>query len=152
MSYNFTPMTEEELNKSFLLSDGIYDFIVKKSERKTSEAGNPMAELLLGLYDSEGNIRYVKDYLVFSTVNLCVRKIKHFCESVGITEDYEKGSVREELVDLSGKLKLGIQGEKPNPNGGNYPAKNIVIDYVKADKVVEKPTEKKDDFNDDIPF
>jgi hypothetical protein len=152
MSYNFTPMTEEELNKSFLLSDGIYDFIVKKSERKTSEAGNPMAELLLGLYDSEGNIRYVKDYLVFSTVNLCVRKIKHFCESVGITEDYEKGSVREELVDLYGKLKLGIQGEKPNPNGGNYPAKNIVIDYVKADKVVEKPTENKDDFNDDIPF
>lgn len=147
MSYNFNPMTDEELESYDLLKDGIYDFEVIKSTYKTSKSGNPMAELQLNVWDSNGKIFPVFDYLVFSQVKLNIKKISHFCKSVGLVDEFKKGSLRENLTGLCGKVHIDIQEPMPKPTGGFYDKKNVVSDYIKSEE-----KESKDEFNDELPF
>jgi hypothetical protein len=159
MSYQFLPLTDEQLDSFDLVKNGVYNFEVAKATRKTSKSGNPMAELQLRIWDKEGKVHLVFDYLVFSTVNLNIRKVKHFCDSVGLSLEYRRGELPEEMTGLSGKVEIGQQESQSKPTGGYYAAKNVVIDYLMADKVATqydgmKPLpEKKDEFLDDpIPF
>lgn len=155
MSYNVNPMTEEELNAFDVIEEGIYDFEVLKAERQTSKSGNPMAKLQLNVWDKTGKSIVVFDYLVFSSVKFCTRKVKHFCESANISDDYLKGTIREELEQLSGKVHIGIQESMPNPKGGYYPSKNVVIDYITKDNASQSIVHKVEDdsfLNEEIPF
>lgn len=153
MSYTFQPMTEAELEAMSLVPEGIYDFEVLKSTRKISKSGNDMAELQLGIYDQEGRIRSIFDYLVFSSVNLNIKKISHFCKASGLAEEYIKGSLPEDLSGRCGKVNIGVQEERPKEAGGFYPKKNIVLDYIFNKEGQVKSTSDKDDFkSDDVPF
>ena len=155
MSYNLQPLTEEELNMFDLMEEGVYDFEVIKSDNQTSKSGNSMAKLQLNVWDKSGKSNIVFDYLVFSSVKFCIRKVKHFCESTGIADDYLKGSIREELEQLSGKVHIGVQESMPNATGGYYPSKNIVIDYITKDNAskIIAPKAEEDPFpGEDIPF
>src|SRR5258706_6344229 len=129
--YKFTPMSDEELETASLIEPGIYDFEIAKSQQKISKSGNPMAELILNIWDKNGAQRSIFDYLVFSSVPLNIKKVKHFCDAVGLEEQYKLGSLPKELERYSGKVQINIQDERPNPSGGFYARKNIVIDYVK---------------------
>lgn len=146
--YNFTPMTDEEISASNLVEAGNYDFEVVKSTRKSSKSGNPMAELMLTIWDKEGKSHNLYDYLVFSNIALNVKKIKHFCDATGLTKEYERGTLPENLTRLGGKVEIGIKDEQPNPNGGFYPKKNIVVDYMASTKLVSN----KSHIDDDVPF
>jgi hypothetical protein len=143
MSYNFQPMSEEELNKpDDLIADGIYNFEVIKSMRKTSRNGNPMAELHLKFWDKDGAVHTVTDYLVFSSVKFNIRKIKHFCDAVGLQDSFLKGELPEEFGGYAGKLSLVTQEGQEIPEdklkgkrpGSKYPDKNVVEDYVMTDQ------------------
>lgn len=124
--YTFTPMTEEEINAFNLMDEGVYDFQVVKSTRKLSKSSNnPMAELSLNIWDKEGKTHLVFDYLVFSSVPLNIKKVKHFCDATGLAEVYKTGKMPEELENLSGKVEIGIQEEQPKAGGGFY-AKKIM--------------------------
>lgn len=136
MSYSFQSMTDEELEQ--LLDNGIYDFQVKKSERKISSSNNPMAKLTLSVWDKKGVEKLIFDYLIFSSVPLNIKKVKHFCDAVGLQEEYKKGSLPEDLSNLSGKLEIGTQDEQPKEGGGYWAKKNIVVDYIKSDYLTEK--------------
>jgi hypothetical protein len=153
-SYQFDPMTEEEINTYSLIDDGVYDFQVLKSTRRTSKTGNPMAELQIQVWDKEGKIHPLFDYLVFTKVPLNIKKIKHFCDATGLIEEYKKGEIPENMSGLSGKVEIGTQDEQPKSTGGFYPKKNIVIDYVMTDKgsVKYDPKSVDKDLNDDLPF
>lgn len=156
MSYSFTPLTEEEIDAISLMEDGIYNFEVVKSTKKQSSSGNPMIVLELNFWDKEGKNHLVYDFLVFTHVPLNIRKLKHFCEAVGLGEDYKKGSLPESLERYVGKAQVGRREPQPNQNGGFHPKKNYVIDYV-LDSVKEKGTMKPDSIddaplNDEIPF
>jgi hypothetical protein len=153
MNYSFNPKTDEELENSNLLQDGVYNFEVSKSTRKSSKNGNPMAELQLEILDTEGNIHQVLDYLVFCDVNLCLKKISHFCKAVGLAEEYKTGKIPEDLLGFSGKVEVTTQDEKQKEDGGTYPRKNIVKDYLKKSESEAKVPPKIDpELNDDIPF
>ena len=155
MSYNFNPLSDEELDSFDLIPDGVYNFEVLKSTRKMSKSGNPMAELQLQVWDSAGKTHTVFDYLVFSTVNLNIRKVSHFSKATGLYEEYKKGCLPEELENLSGKLELGTQEGQPKPSGGFYAKKNVVVDYIAPSEgeVKPKPAAVEDDpFSDSIPF
>jgi hypothetical protein len=156
MTYNLQPLSEEELNAYDLIEEGVYDFEVLKAERQTSKSGNPMAKLQLNIWDKQGKSSVIFDYLVFSSVKFCTRKVKHFCEATGIEDDYLKGTIREELEQLCGKVHIGVQESLPNPNGGYYLSKNVVIDYITKDNAsqVNVPMKKIEEmeFNDQIPF
>lgn len=148
MSFDFSPLTEEQLELAEFLPEGWYDFEVIKSERKTSKAGNPMCALQLKVWGE--SIKIVFDYLVFSSVNLNIKKVKRFCDTTGLAEEYKKGSIREDLQGLCGRVFIGIQDEMPNPNGGMYPKKNVVVEYAKEEFKLKEI--KEDKFNDEIPF
>jgi Protein of unknown function (DUF669) len=148
--YTFEPMTDDELNESSLIEEGIYDFQVVSSIKKISKSNNPMAELNIKVWDKEGKQHFIYDYLVFSNVNLNIRKIKHFCDATGFSSHYEKGQMPEELTSLCGRARIGIQSEKSNNNGGYYPKKNYVIDYIKNEH--KDFIEKSINEISDIPF
>ncbi len=158
MSYSFNPMSDEELDAMDVISEGVYNFEVVKSTRSISKAGNPMAVLHLKVWDNEGKTHIVFDYLVFSNVNLNIKKVSHFCKAVGLHEEYKQGQIPEELERLSGKVSLGIQGEQEKPTGGFYPKKNVVIDYIVPEggeiKVKNNPVSygTGQEFDDTIPF
>lgn len=156
MSYSFTPLTQEQLDSAGLAEEGIYNFEVIKSTKKTSKSGNPMAELQITIWDKNGKNHSLFDYLVFSNIPLNIRKVKNFCDTTGLVEEYKKGNLPEELQGKCGKVSIGIQGNQPNPKGGVYPSKNVVLDYVLNDPnslsssadITDEPF--KDD--DEIPF
>ena len=159
MSYSFHPFTEEELNQINLVEDGEYEFEVLRSDRRTSRAGNPMAELQIRYFDKNGIAHTVFDYLVFSSVPLNIKKVKHFCDATGLQEEYKQGSIPEELGGLSGKFKITTQEgqEIPEdklqgkPKGSKYPSKNVVEDYI-GKKEIQKNVEKDTFISDDLPF
>ena len=135
MSYSFPVLSDEELQSFPLLKPGVYDFEILKSTRKVSKnSGNDMAELNIQIWDNEGKTSSMFDYLVFSTVPLNIRKVKHFCDATGLSENYKRGELPEDLSGLSGKVQIDIQDEQPNDKGGYYPRKNNVVDYVMTDK------------------
>ncbi len=152
MSFTFTPLSDEELDASDLMDDGIYDFEVVKSTKEISKAGNPQAKLQLKVWDIKGNVHTIFDYLVFTQIKLNLRKIKHFCESVGWAEKFAQGNLPEEMQMLCGKVQIGREGQTPKKDGsGFYPPKNVVIDYVsKGENTLSSVSS--DEFNDDVPF
>ncbi len=165
MSYDFIPMTEEEINKANLVENGVYDFEVVNCERQISRAGNPMAKLTISFWDKDGRNHAIYDYLVFSTVGLNIRKVKHFCDTVGLQDKYKLGQIPEELIGYSGKASISVQEGKEipsdklngKPHGSKYPDKNVVDDYISSNitpsslQPLQQP--KQDEFiNDAIPF
>jgi Protein of unknown function (DUF669) len=153
MTLAFEPFTEEEIRELNLLPDGIYDFSVKRSDEKLSKAGNQMLELILEVYDQKGKVHTIWDYIV--PTSAMMYKLKHLCDSVGLSDKYKTGLLDyEDLQGKSGKAKIVIKKGNVNPNGGLYPDKNSVEDYVMTDKGALKYTPKNNDFEDDkdIPF
>ena len=55
-------------------------------------------------------------------------KLRHACEALGLTEQYERGEL--EAMDFEGRggaLKLGIQKDRT----GQFPDRNSVLDYIR---------------------
>lgn len=141
----FKPCTEEEaLN---LLPDGEYEFLVKKAEDKVSKNLNDMILLHISIWDKSGKEHFIKDYLM----EAIAYKIKHFCEAVGLTAEYEAGEFdARHCENLTGKCKVIIEQQKDTA----YPPKNVIKDYIPESKAsLEKMTAKAEPFLDDnLPF
>lgn len=153
MSYAINPKSDEELDSFDLMDDGVYNFAVEKSERKTSKGGNPMAQLKLTVWDNAGKPHGVFDFLVFSDVNLCIKKVKRFCQTTGIENEYLGGNIREDMEGLAGKCRIITQDAQPKDGGGTYPKKNIVDEYIYSKADAAKAADAKEPFlDDDIPF
>lgn len=147
---HFTPLTENELHASDLLPEGTYQYKVIKSEDKISYSGNEYIALTLKITDKEA-----RDHLVFGNLSL-IKLLKHFCDVNNMQDQYKSGEIYANLCQnkVGGRVVIGIEGEKPNPSGGVFRAKNIVKDYVYAiNESKLMPLQNKDDFiNDVIPF
>lgn len=148
---NFTPLNEEEIQVASLLPEGLYNYLVIKSEDKVSKAGNEYIGLTIKVWDNIG-----KEHQIFTNLAL-IKLLKHFCDANGMQEEYNSGNVPAEKCfnKSGGHVIIGIEGEKPNPNGGMYRAKNIVKDYVISsdDDSIKKPLFSDKNFiSDDIPF
>lgn len=126
----FLPLTEEEIMSASLLPDGIYHYKVIKSEHKISTAGNEYIAMTLKVYDDNGN-----SSSVFTNLSL-KHLLKHFCDVNGLQDDYQSGNLPPDkcLFKSSGRVVISKEAEKPNGNGGWYPPKNVVKDYIKEAK------------------
>lgn len=122
----FPPLTEEEIQSQMLLPDGIYSYRVLKAEEKVSRAGNEYISLTLKVRDEEG-----RENLLFTNLSL-IKLLKHFCDVNDLKEEYMSGDIQAEILvnKAGGRVQVGREDEKPNPNGGFFKAKNIVKDYV----------------------
>lgn len=141
------PKTEQEVQEMNLLPAGVYDFLISEAEDKQSQKGNDMAVIKLKIDGDEGRTHTIVDYLV--SIESMAYKLRHFAESVGLLEQYEKGDMPAEFMQgRTGKCKLVIQ-----PAKGEYRAKNTVADYIKSDGAAQ-PVANFDraDLDDEIPF
>ena len=130
---------------------GIYPFEVSEAIDKKSKSGNDMIELKLKIWDQLGHERQCFDYLLESMAH----KLRHFCEVGGLIDKYDSGDLQAvNCIGKSGHLELVIQVGKPKPEGGYYPDKNSVKDYIKTEKdAINAPINNIDPaFDDSIPF
>lgn len=135
-----TPKTEKELQEEKLLAPGIYDFEIESAEDKVSKSGNDMIVVTLKVYGNNRHV-YVTDYLM----EKMAFKLRHACDACGILKAYESGELTSDLFcGKTGKVKLKME------EAGEYPAKNIVVDYVKHDTNAKLAAEVLKD--DSIPF
>jgi hypothetical protein len=127
-----------------LLSDGVYDFTVVHAEEKISQSGNEYIFLKLGIWDDQGRER-----LIFTNLAL-IKLLKHFCDISGLQDKYQLGEVLAlDCLHKMGKVEIGIEKGKPKLEGGMYPDKNIVKDYIKTTKLEIEPVKFIDD---SLPF
>jgi hypothetical protein len=148
--FSFDSKTDEQIadiQNRKLLTDGIYPFIVKTYEPRISKTGNSMLEIMVGVLDSEGNERNIKDFLL--ATDTMIFKLKHFCEAIGMHKEYAAGRFDPaKCLGRTGKCVIGLQKGNEKPDGtGYYPDRNSIKDYVKAEMVEDKPP-----FDDDIKF
>lgn len=155
--FEFPVLTDEEIESLGFLEEGIYEFVIEKAEPGISKAGNKKIDLTLKVID-RGNHRFVFDCLV-ATENMAY-KIKHLCESVGLSAAYEAGKLCPDvLIGRNGMLELYHQKGNVKPDGTKYKDKMAVRDYLseKGDARHKSPVNKPIDnnqpvLNDDIPF
>lgn len=144
----FTPKTEEEIMELSLPPEGKYFYRTKPStEQRIDKNGNEyfLIKLVIEKDDPEfkGKRYFINDFLYFEGRFLA--KTKHYCESNGMKEFYDKGNIPiEELDYRSGKL---ILEHRINKNYGEKQA--FVKDYVKSEKTNE---DFKKEFEEDIFF
>lgn len=149
---NFVPKTEEELQTALLLPKGEYMFSVKTAENAVSKKGNDMIKLSLSVWDDAGKEYFLYDYLLESMP----AKLKHFCEATGIESQYAKGALDvQHCLRKEGVVLLDVEAATPKSDGGFYPPKNVIKDYIKTRDEKEsgsKSSVAHNELNDDVPF
>jgi len=142
------PMSDEELAKSGLMENGVYDFEVISAEEKTSSKGNAMMEIKLNVFEHDGTIRNVRDWIMPQMA----KKFKHFHNACGMMDKYEAGNL--EANDVIGKTgKCVIKSEPYTNKDGLEVFSNKVDDYVKRDNLeAYNKASSKVELDDEIPF
>jgi len=128
-----------------LLAEGDADFEVLKAEDATSKSGNEMIQLLLKVWDNQGQQGNVFDYLLPKLA----WKIKQFCLATGIPlEKFKSGELSaSDCLGKTGKAFIKTQKDKT----GQYADKTVIAGYAELEEAKNNKTgaEFKDD---DIPF
>lgn len=119
----FQPKTEKQIQEERVAPEGEYDFEVMAAEEKLSKNGNNMIEVVLNVYRADGSKFALTDFLL--ATDKMAWKLRHFCESCGILDLYEKGELQAfHCRGLAGRAKL-IQQDSTD-----YGLQNRVKDYV----------------------
>lgn len=147
----YAPKSEETLAKEGLFPNGIYDAEIAEATERVSKSGNDMIQLKLNVFDDQGSMRSVFDYIVPSS-NFGERKLRHAADAFGLVDEYESGKLKgEDFSNKSGKVEIGQS--KPTDD---YPMpKNIVTDYIgrgEATVMQEQKKSVKQELDDGIPF
>ncbi len=145
----FTPMSEKEIQALTVMPDGVYPFDVTDAKDCVSKAGNEQIKITLAVYDNANHKHVLYDYLLNGALP---HKIRHFCEHTGLLSRYDAGELTAaDCYQKSGWVKIGTESGKPNPNGGEYPARNVVRDYCEKPSTSAGSADSKLPM-DDIPF
>jgi len=158
--FSYDPMSEDQAQQErySLMKDGEYDASVEKFEGRMSAQGNRMVEFLLNVYDNEGKVHQLKDYIAFTPK--MTWKLRHHCVSGGMEAEFDNKSWRPQMsVGKMFRVKVKIdEGReipqdklKGKPVGSKYPDKNVIDDYVPCQQ--PKTVDPAAPFhNDDIPW
>lgn len=127
-------LNEEEIAKSGLMQEGIYDFTIIEATEAQSKSGNDMFKLKLHVFDTDGAAKIIFDWILPSFP----KKFKHIHDACGLLDVYARGDTKpNDLIDKSGKLQLGV-GKPYIGNDGFEKVNNTVLDYVKRDNLVQE--------------
>jgi hypothetical protein len=124
----FQPKTEEQIAAENLWPEGEYDFEIVKAEEKTSKAGNQMIQLTVKIFSPEGKFRLVDDFLM----EKMAFKLRHCADACRLLDKYNIGELRDtDFVGKAGRCEVVVQEGQSKPDGGKYPDKNTIKDYIK---------------------
>ena len=126
-----TPKTEDQVQPC-VLPAGEYDAFTRTAKDKVSKSDNEMIELMLSVWDGQGNETMVFDYLL----DAMPLKLRHFCIAAGIEEAYQAGELTAELCqEHNVRVKLKI-----DEGSSAWPRSNKVVDYL-APAATAKPAQ-----------
>lgn len=107
----FTPESEEDIDKAMLLAAGTYDFEVIDAKDAVSKKGNEMIALTLRVFSPDDSTRVLSDWLLPEPA-LAKKKLARFCRAVGLEAKYELGLVTAADCDgRSGKVVIKHQDD-----------------------------------------
>lgn len=153
----FNPLTKEQAaaQASNLWEDGIYDYEITEAEETISKSsGNEMFHLTVKVFQPTGQWKLIDNYLVLS--EKAAWKIREFCQSCGLMDAYETGSLMEgEIVGRTGLCEVATDKGK-----GDFPPKNVIRQWMMKEKpasaaarLVDRRTKHPaGDIDDEIPF
>lgn len=159
MAITFERKTEEELQKeqrqaSLIPKDTIMDFLIVpevtwgentyKTEERISSTNKPQFLLVVQLLDRDGNIKTtITDYITMGN-NFATFKINRLAGLAGLTGDKISAN---DLINLMGRCKVGIQKGGAKEDGGFYPDKNTIVEYLSDNLSISNP-----EIDDEIPL
>lgn len=143
------PKTEDQLKREWpLLANGDYPFTVLESTEQASKSAKNKGKMMFGVklnvHGPKGD-HHIFDYFAdwFSEW-----KLRHFAATTGQIAAYEAGELNGDLNAFAGKVGyVTIATEQAQ---GNYPAKNVVKDYVVRESAPVSEQPPADD--SDVPF
>lgn len=158
--FSYDPMSEEQaMQERFsLLKDGDYDASVEKFDGKISAKGNRTVEFTLNVYDNDGKVHQIVDWITFTPK--MTWKLRHHCVSGGMEKEFDNKTWRPQMsVGKLFRVKVVIdQGKeipadklKGKPPGSRYPDKNAIEDYIVSPQKSAGQALPKE-FDDGIPF
>ncbi len=163
--FNYQVMSEQQaMQERFqLMKEGEYDAVVTASQDTVSaNSGNPMMDMTVTVYDSNGKTHDIRDFLVFT--NAMMWKVVHFSNSADIVKEYEEGKLCSEIaIGKRVRVKIKIEEGKlipvekldGKPIDSKYPDKNKIEDYVKREDwkpLGHRPVNSTSFEDDDVPF
>ena len=128
----YTPKSSSDIAAMRLKPEGNYAFEVANAEDTVSKSsGKDMMKVLLNVYDTEGRVFQVTDYLVPGT-QYGDRKVFEFAASVGLGGKYATGQMTaEDVLGKGGWCKIKIGKAQPKKDGsGEFPPRNEVAYYL----------------------
>jgi hypothetical protein len=141
--------TDEQIATDSLMEAGIYDFEVAGAEEKVSAKGNEMLELKVNVYETDGTIRPMRDWILPQMA----KKFKHFHDATDMMDKYKTGSlVAADVIGKTGKCMIVVSTYK-NKDGLDI-TNNKIDDYVKrgSTQTYKEAALPKDVADDEIPF
>ncbi len=130
---NFSPkntaeLEEERKARMQLMDPGPADFVVKSAIDTLSQSDNTeMIELQVEVTDAHGNTKVLKDWLTPKMMG----KMRNFCYGTGAAALYDQGSLMaEHCAGLGGRCLLAVEKGGMAADGGRYPDKNKIRDYI----------------------
>jgi hypothetical protein len=131
ISYPVISSEEAKERQSNLLPDGDYKFSVAGFVNgfSTKNPKNPMITVDFIIYKDHGHIN-IKEYFL-PTHDLMLHKFRLFCDSIGLSKEYENGDLDLRLIiDKTGYAKIGKQSDK----NGKYEDKNVIKRFYEKEK------------------
>lgn len=162
--FSYDPMTEEQAQQErfSLLPEGDYEASIERFEGKMSSSGNRMVVFDLNVYDKNGNIHSLKDFIAFTPK--MTWKLRHHCVSAGLETEFNNRTWRPNMsVGKIVRVKVIVQQGseipadklKGKPAGSRYPDRNVIDDYLVQNNINSARVAQSSgasEFNDDIPF
>ena len=159
----YEPISEEEAQKARfqLFENGVYKAAIEHAESKTSSKGNPMCVILMRIWNANGDVKEIRDWLL--TTPSMIWKLRHVCEAVGLLKEFDEKKFQPEMligkdvmVDLIIQKGKEISFEKLGNKapGAKYNDQNRVNDYIasREDKGMKPLPLVEKEFDDIIPF
>ena len=142
----FKPMSDEEIESlSPKLKPGVCDYEVLTAEETISKSNNPMIKIKLKVWDCDGKEGFVNDFLM----EKIPWKLKRFCQSHGLTDQYEKGNLSDvDIFNKTGQCKIRPQKD----NDKYFQVSEYLIMEAKDKKEEYQKAKEEPVFDDDIPF
>lgn len=132
--FDYEPITAEQAKKDRefpLLRESEYMFEVVDAKSEYSHAGNPQVVVKLKI-NFENRDYFIYDYFV--NTERMRWKLRHFCLSIGLENEYNNKTFLQHCVGKTGDAKIKTQAGNLKPDGQSYyPDKNVVVDYIVND-------------------